>query len=222
MRLVIALGLAGVCLPILSSQVPHGFTLLWLVLAVREILVGIAMGFVAACWFRAAETSGRLIDAVSGYNASDTSLPVGKGGGGPFTALTLLLAVVVFLELGGIGHVTVALVRSYDAIPLFAPLRLGSAAHSMTSSAILASAKLITATLGLCAPVWIALFLADVVLAFVGRSVSVLPVYSLGLPLKALLGVGIVLLGLGGIQATMQGSLADFLALMRAATEMGR
>jgi flagellar biosynthetic protein FliR len=180
------------------------------------------MGFVCACWFRAAESAGRLMDAVSGYGVVQSEAPVGKGSGGPFASVMLLLAVVIFFEVGGIGHLALALARSYEAIPVSTPLRPVPAAHAMAIAAIVASGKLLEASLALCAPVLVSVFLADLVLALIGRAVPQLPVYSLGVSLKALLGVGGLLLGLGGIQAAMHGNFAEFLALMRAATEMGR
>ncbi len=222
LRLAFGVALSALCLPILSAQVPDGALLLWTVLAAREVLVGVVMGFLCACWFRAAEAAGGFVDALSGYGALDAGAPVGTGRSGPFAATMLLMSTVVFLEIGGIGHVAVALARSYDAIPISTPLRLAPAAHAMASGAILASGKLIESALGLCAPVLIALVLADLVLGFIGRAVPQLPVHALGVPAKALLGVGVLLLGLGGIQAAMQGSLAGFLALMRSATEIGR
>jgi flagellar biosynthesis protein FliR len=222
LRLAFVVALSALCLPIVSVQVPNHAAMGWTVLFAREVLVGAVMGFVCACWFRAAEAAGGLIDVLSGYGVVDARSPGGRGSGGPFAAVMLLLAVVIFFEIGGVGHVTLALARSYDAIPLSTPFRIAPAAHAMAMAATVASGKLIESALGLCAPVLVALFLADLVLALMGRAVPQIPVYSLGVPLKALLGVGVVLLGLGGIHAALQGRLAEFLAIMRAATEMGR
>jgi flagellar biosynthesis protein FliR len=219
-RLGLGLALSGLCLPLLSGHVPGGSPLLWTLVAAREVLVGFVMGFACACWFRAAQAAGRLTDRLRGFDWADGRSPVGDGRSSPLAALMLFLAVLIFLEIGGIRQVALALARSYEAIPLGADVRVP--VQAMATAAILASAKLIESALGLCAPVLVALVLADVVLGAIGRAVPQIPVCSLGMPLKALLGVGVVLLGIGGIEAALQGSLAGFLTVVRAATEFGR
>jgi flagellar biosynthesis protein FliR len=217
LRLLLAIALSGLCLPILSSQAPLAVSL-WTVFAVREVLVGVAIGFICACWFRAVEAAGGIIEAVSGTSAVRGSSPVGTGAAGPFSSLMLPLAIVIFFEIGGVGHVVLALARSYEAIPVSSTLSLGTAGRSATVAAILASAKLIESALGLCAPVLVALLLAELALGLIGRVIPQLPITAWGAPLKPLLGAGVLLLGLGALQAAMQASFAEFLALVRSAT----
>jgi flagellar biosynthesis protein FliR len=92
----------------------------------------------------------------------------------------------------------------------------------MAAAVVLASAKLIESALGLSAPVLVSLVLADLLVGAIGRAAPQMPIQSLGVPLKALLGVGVVLLSLGGIEVALRGSLAGFLTLARAALESGQ
>jgi flagellar biosynthesis protein FliR len=219
-RLALGLALSGLCLPLLSGHPPEAPGPLWPLLVARELVVGLVMGLACACWFRASEAAGRLVDAFRGAGSTDALSPVAGERSSPLASLMLLLAVLVFLEIGGVRHVALALERSYEAIPLSA--QPGAPSGAMAAAVVLASGKLIESALGLCAPVLVSLVLADLLLGAIGRAVPQIPVQSLGVPLKALLGVGAVLLGLGGIEAALRGSLAGFLTLARAAIESGR
>jgi flagellar biosynthesis protein FliR len=219
-RLALGLALSGICLPLLSAHTPDQPGLLWILVAVREVMVGFVMGFVCACWFRAAEAAGWLIDVFRGTGWGDQPSPVDGGRSSPMATLMLFLAVLIFLEIGGIRHVALALAQSYEAIPL--GVRFGGAPHAMATAVILASAKLIESALGLCAPVMVSMLLADLVVGMLGRAVPQIPLFPLGAPLKALLAIGVMLLGLGGLVGAMKGGLAEFLNLVGTATGLIR
>ncbi len=216
-RVAIGMALSFLCLPVLAHSEPTGGAVLWGLLLAREVMVGIVMGFVGACMFRAAEAAGYLTDILRGASMSDALSPMGAGKSSPLGALMLLLSIVVFFEIGGPVHLTAALVRSYEAIPFAVPVGFGGRPNTMAMVAIAASAKLIEAAVGLCAPAIVALLLADIVLGMVGRAVPQIPLYFVGMPLKALLGVGAFLLGLAGMDAAMQHSLHGFFDLLGSA-----
>ena len=221
-RIVIGIGLALLCLPALTGNPPTSDAVLWVLLVAREIMVGVVMGFVCACMFRAAEAAGQFTDVLRGANLADVLSPTGAGRSSPLGALMLLLAVVVFFEIGGPGQVTSALVRSYEAIPLGGPGQLVGRSHAMAIMAIVASAKLIESAIGLCAPAIVALLLADLVLGIVGRAVPQIPLYFVGMPLKALLGVGALLLSLAGLDMALQSGFRGFWDLLGAVSRLGR
>ena len=216
------MGLAVLCLPALTAgSLPSG-AVSWTLVAAREVLVGVVMGFVCACMFRAPEVAGELTDILRGANPDGVSSPAGDGRTSPLGALMLLLAIVVFLEIGGIGHVVSALGRSYEAIPLAVAVPLGGPAHAAAFVAIVASGRLIEAAIGLAAPAVVAMLLADILLGVIGRAVPRVPIQFGGMPLKALLGLGTVLLGLGGMDMALQGGFRGFLEILQAASRLGR
>src|SRR5262249_55512031 len=146
--------------------------------------------------FRAAEAAGRLTDVLRGANVAEVLSPGGEERTSPLGALYLLLASVVFLELGGLPRLTEALARSYDAVPVGGAL--GAAVVGRAALAVVAaSAKLIESGVALAAPAVVAFWITDLTLALVARAAPQIPVTFVGLPLKGLLGVGLVLLGLG-------------------------
>ena len=219
-RVAMGIGLAILCVPVLAGSLPTGTAVLWGLLLAREVMVGLVMGFVIACLFRAAEAAGQLMDVLRGADLSEAIAPTAGRRSSPLGVLLLLLATVVFFEIGGLGHVASALVRSYEAIPLGGPIRFAGGTFAMASAAIAASAKLIESAVGLCAPTIVALLLVDAALAIIGRAIPGLPLFFVGMPLKALLGVGAVLLGMGSLSAFLQHGFTGFFDLVGTALRL--
>jgi type III secretion protein SpaR/YscT/HrcT len=216
-RMGLGLALAALSLPHVMLSLPReGGPLFWMLLLAREGAVGFTVGFVGASVFRAAESAGKLIDILRGANMAEVLSPVAEERSSPLGDIFTLLVAVIFLELGGLPLVASAMARSYDAVPLdFTPMpaSLAGAANLV----IVTSAKLLEATLALAAPAVVALLLADLVLGAVARMAPQIPVYFVGMPLKALAGVGIVLVGLGGLQSALYGSFGGWLNLVERA-----
>ena len=98
-------------------------------------------------------------------------------------SLYLLLATIVFLQIGGVPRLVDALLSSYRALPLAGGL--GEPAASRVALVVVAaSAKLIVSGVALAAPVVVALWLTDLALGLIARAAPSVPVYFLGLPLK--------------------------------------
>jgi type III secretion protein SpaR/YscT/HrcT len=221
LRLGLGLALAVLCLPRLAGQVPQAGAGLWLLLLVREAAVGLTLGFVASLVFRAAEGGGRLIDILRGANLAEVISPVSGGRTSPTGELTALLAIVIFLELGGLGHLAEALGRSYDAVPVAAvatPAQLGR----VTALVLAASAQMLEAAVGLAAPALVALLLADLLLGAIGRAAPQLPLYFVGMPLKALLGVGATLVALAAMDSALVKGFRGWVALLERAVAVWR
>lgn len=216
-RLGLGLGLGLLCFPLIALQPIPREAVAWTVLLFREAIVGTVMGLVIACLFRAVESAGRLTDVLRGANLAEVISPLSEERSTPLGTLFLLLAVVVFMEMGGAGYLATALARSYEAMPLGA-----GESQPVQKAALLvvvASAKLIESAVALAAPVVVALLMTDLVLGALGRAAPSLPLFFVGMPAKALLGVGMVLLGLGALDGALTAGFRGFLELLnRAAT----
>jgi type III secretory pathway component EscT len=214
LRVAVGLGLALLFLPGAGMLPPVGDAVVWVVLFSREILVGISLAFVCSCMFRVAEAAGQLIDVFRGAPLPIFSSPTSHEQQSPMALLMLLLAAVAFFQIGGPHHIGWGLQRSYDAIPLAwnHPVLDTQAA---ATAAIRASATLIESAISLSAPFLVAALLSDLVLGLVGRTIPQLSVASAGAPLKSVVVVGALLLGLGGMQSGLQGILQTFLGIFR-------
>jgi flagellar biosynthesis protein FliR len=218
-RVAFGLLLAALAAPALGAAAARagleraGGLFVALVLA-REILVGLGVGLVASFAFRAAEVAGRLIDVLRGASLAEVLVPTSDERASPVGALYVLLATLVFLELGGVPRLLEALLASYDAVPLAGGL---TAANLRGAAWVVAaaSARLIEAALALAAPVVVALWLTDLALGMVARVAPQVPVYFVGLPAKGLLAVGIVLVGLGVVDHAMAAQAGTWMDLVR-------
>lgn len=177
-------------------------------LMVREIAVGFTLGFLASLPFRAAEMAGRMGDTLRGANMAEVLAPLSGERSSPLGALFYLLATVIFLEMGGLVHLSSSLARSYEAIPV-ATLALQPGLAKLAAYLVAATAGLLEAAIGLAAPVLVAMLLADLGLAMIARAAPQVPVFFLGMPLKALGGIGVVLLSLGALRTAIEGTFGD-------------
>jgi type III secretory pathway component EscT len=182
-------------------------------LLAREIVVGFCLGLVASAAFRAAEIAGRLGDTLRGANVAEILVPTAEERASPLGVLYLLLATIVFLQIGGVPRLVDALLSSYRTLPLGGGLG-EPAARRAALVVVAASAKLIVSGVALAAPVVVALWLTDLALGLIARAAPSVPVYFLGLPLKGLLAIGVVLLGLGLLQNALAGGFLSWFRLL--------
>lgn len=163
---------------------------LYLLLVIKETLVGLALGFVASLIFQAVVTAGQLMDLESGFAFANLLDP--QTG----TETTLLgeylnvLALLLFLELNGHHQLLQALLQSFALIPL------GTAAFTepLVASVVRIFGGVFALAFRIAAPLIIVLLVSDVTLALLARTVPQLNVFILGFPLKA--GLGILVLSL--------------------------
>jgi flagellar biosynthetic protein FliR len=114
-----------------------------------------------------------------------------------------------------------ALVGSYEALPIAGGLGELPARRAALVVAMV-SAKLIAAGVALAAPVIVALWLTDLALGLIARAAPAVPVYFVGLPLKGLLAIGVVLLGIGALEAAFGSSAGNWLRHLRQTTDAFR
>jgi flagellar biosynthetic protein FliR len=218
-RVAFGLLLAALATPALSAAAAQagleraGAGFVALVLA-REVLVGLGVGLVVSFFFRAAEGAGRLVDVLRGASLAEVLVPTSDERASPVGALYVLLATLVFLELGGVPRLLAALLASYDAVPLAGGLTAASL-RGVAWVVAGASARLLEAALALAAPVIVALWLTDLALGMVARFAPQVPVYFVGLPAKGLLAVGVVLVGLGAVDHALARQAGGWLELAR-------
>jgi type III secretory pathway component EscT len=222
LRAGLGLGLAVLCYPGLTGSALPPSSLAWVLLLGREMVVGMVMAFVFAAMFRAAQAAGVLMDEARGAYGKLARSPVGQDQSSPLGVLMNLLACVVFLHIGGLRYLATALARSYDAIPIDATLRLGPGTQSAARLAMVASVKLIESAVGLAAPVLVALLLTDLALGAIGRAVPRVSVQFLGAPLRALLGLGAILLAVGALDVAVQAGFRGFFGLLTSAFHLGQ
>ncbi|NLB19019.1 MAG: flagellar type III secretion system protein FliR [Syntrophomonadaceae bacterium] len=152
-----------------------------------EVLVGYAMGFVAYVVFAGIQLAGQLMDMQMGFGLVNVIDPQ-SGTQVPLIGnFQFLVALMVFLSVNGHHLVLSALNDSYKYIPVLGANLDGNFFNFMMNM----GGYMFVIGVKLATPVVAALFLADIALGFIARTVPQMHVFIIGLPMK--IGVGLAL-----------------------------
>jgi len=151
-----------------------------------ELATGFAMGFAVIILFSAVQFAGHMIGLQMGLAVASVIDPMGAGQISIIGEFYYLLSLLVFLLIDGHHYVIEALVRSFELIPLGGGVfgaGLGEYILALTGNLFIIAVKL-------AAPVIITLFIVNVVLGIVARTVPQMNVFIVGFPLA--IGVGLI------------------------------
>ncbi|SMB94058.1 flagellar biosynthetic protein FliR [Thermanaeromonas toyohensis ToBE] len=190
-RVGLAVLLAFLLFPILSTtELALTSEITYALAALREALVGLALGYLAALLLATVQVGGELLDIHMGLSMANLldpqyGMPVTLWGQF-FTLLGLLL----FLQFDGHHIILLALQESFMFLPL------GSAKFSgvLVQDAVRIWGDVMRWSLNLALPVIGALLIADVALSLLARTVPQLNVFILSFPIKLGLGLLVVIL----------------------------
>jgi flagellar biosynthesis protein FliR len=184
-RSIIAVGLAIGIAPLALKGVAAGATVpsdpfaLGL-LIVKEMLVGLALGYGLAAMFAALTTAAAILDMAIGFSFSSLVDPVNGVMGGVINQLYALFGTAIFVAINGDAWVLKGLARSYDAIPLLGTPKVGT----LVEGAQVAFSGILGAAIEVAAPVLLAAVLCDCAFGLVSRVVPQLNVFGVGFPAK--------------------------------------
>jgi flagellar biosynthetic protein FliR len=145
-----------------------------------------------------ARLAGELVAAQAGLSTSTLLDPATGEEIGPLGRLYGWVAVVAFLGLGGPLVLVRALAESYEVVPA-GGLLLSAETATIAFAQV---GRALELALRAAAPVALALALAGIVIGWLSRAASSLPFVALALPIRTLLGVVLLLLGLVTLFAT--------------------
>ncbi len=159
-------------------------------LAFKEILVGVIIGLLFRLLFMGAKTAGAMIGYQVGFAL--VSMPDVEEGGqiSIVGSFWFLVAMLVFLSIDGHHLVLTAFADSYEVIP---PGVVGLAS-SAGELVIKYTAYVFVIALKMAAPVMITLFLTDVALGTIAKTMPTMNVFFVGFPIK--IGVGLMVMAM--------------------------
>jgi flagellar biosynthetic protein FliR len=217
-RAGLAFLLAVVLAPLLGPGAPVARDLAALVVAVvGEVVVGLAIGFVAMLLVAAIEGAGELVSTQMGLSLSTIFDPTSGTQASVIAHAHRLVAVLLLLALNGHHLLIQAVVASFrrvrpGAVMLGAELPLG---------VVGLGAKVLRSGLEIAAPVVGLLLVVNVALAFLARVAPQTNVFLLGVPVT--IGLGLLVLAetldpfARGVAALLSGTIADLDVLLAGA-----
>jgi len=171
----------------IMAEVPITNSGMFLIALGMEILIGYTLGFVAYVIFAGIQLAGQLMDMQMGFGIVNVIDPQ-SGTQVPLIGnFQYLLAIMIFLGVNGHHLLLRALNDSYQLVPVLGTSYDGQILQFMMEMGL----YMFVIGLKLAAPVVAALFMADLALGFVARTVPQMNVFVVGLPLK--IGAGLVM-----------------------------
>ena len=161
----------------------------FLMLMLKEVFVGFAIGFVNAHIYWALEMAGRIIDTARMTSMSEVMDPHSKQRVTPFGNMLYQLFLVIFVVLGGHHIFIEAYFYSFVSIPLNEHLSWGPGLGPFFEHMLRLSAHIILIAAILAAPIVAATLISDVVFGILNRVAPQLNAYFMSMPVKALGGV---------------------------------
>lgn len=193
-RALLILGLAALVTPFVDIPRTAPDTVGGLALALAgEAAVGMLIGLVVAICFVGLQLGGTLIAQESGLaigQIADPNTGVNLALLGSFYAQ---LAGVVYLVIGGHRALLAACLDTFDTIPLLGAAGLARAGTDLLVEALTVSGAV---AVRVAAPAVLTLFLVNVAMGFIARTVPQLNIITIGFSLKALIGFVIMAIAL--------------------------
>ncbi len=197
--IVLALGVIGRFAE--PAAVPQSWPGLMLAGA-SELLIGLTIGYVARLVFVGVEVGAAHISQQMGITLAVALGASSAGRADPVRRMLYLLAVVIFLSIGGHRQVLSGLLGTFETVPLmgFAP---GKAMLEMVTAVLAASFVL---AIKVAAPVVIALLLTTVVMGVLGRTMPQFGMLWVELPVRAMVGLLVLAAAVATLPALIEGA----------------
>lgn len=167
---------------------------LYALAVLRELGVGLLIGFAAAILFAAVQFGGQLIDQELGIMMANILDPISNEQVSIIGQFKLFLATVVYLLIDGHHILLRGVADSFRAIPI-AGLRLTDGAVMHLSDTLIRD--LFRVAVQIAAPSLVTLFLITIALAFMARTVPEMNIFVLGFSLRVMVGLLVLAVGVG-------------------------
>ncbi|MFC0214352.1 flagellar biosynthetic protein FliR [Paenibacillus chartarius] len=174
---------------VVGSQSPVQMDGLFFLLIIREIMVGILLGFVATLFFNAVQIAGFYMDMQIGFSMANIIDPM-TGVSSPLLGnFKFMIAIMLFLTFNGHHYFLQAIMDSYRWIPLDNGLFGQLANGSLSDFLVRTFATVFTIAFQLALPVLAAMLLTDIGLGLLTRVSPQFNIFVIGVPLKIIIGL---------------------------------
>lgn len=218
-KVLLALILAITLTPTLRFQNADmiGFREELIFISVRELLIGLSLGFLMRMFFFAVSVSGEIISVSIGLASAQLYNPAMGATSNVVEQFQLMLATLFFLALNGHHVFLTGVAQSFEMVPV-ASMGFNVEAFSNVAAA---AQDVMLMGLKMAAPILIAIFLANVAMGVIGRAVPQINVLVTSMPVTTLIGLGVLFIGMplfivemDGLMVVMADRLFQFMKVL--------
>jgi flagellar biosynthetic protein FliR len=171
----------------IKEQVPADLS--YALLVIREIMIGLLLGFVAYLMVMAIQTAGSFIDIQIGLGIASVFDPM-TGASVPITGnFKYTIALLLFLSMNGHHYLLDAIMYSYNWVPLDNDFFLRLYGGSISDFLIKTFSQSFLLAFQMAAPIVVATFLTDVGLGFLAKTAPQFNIFVIGVPVKLIVGL---------------------------------
>ncbi|MGM0602297.1 MAG: flagellar biosynthetic protein FliR [Bacillota bacterium] len=195
-KIILAVSLAVLTYPILQQMYQIEFNLnpiLLIINIMSEISVGLFMGFAVFLIFSAVQMAGQFIDMQMGFRIANVVDPFTGANSPVIGQFKNILITLVFLAVNGHLFLIRQLFSSFEIIP---PGQINFGVE-IWQYFFRRSADMFVLSVKMALPIVGAVFVIDIILAFLARAVPQMNLFIVGLPVKIMAGLVLLFLLLG-------------------------
>ncbi|NCU16517.1 flagellar biosynthetic protein FliR [Pallidibacillus pasinlerensis] len=219
-KIGLAFFLANIMVFTIDVAQPITFEGLYLLLILKELLVGVSIGLIAYILISAIQTAGGLIDFQIGFALANVVDPQ-TGAQSPIMGQYLYMFALLFLLSVDGHHLLIdGIYYSYQFIPIDQPFLAFGEENTIQMIAEVFSAMFLIA-FQMSIPVIACLFLVDLALGIVARTVPQMNIFVVGLPVKILVGfilifviIGVMIVSVRSLFDLLLHAMRDFMTLL--------
>ena len=193
-RVLLVLALS-VALAANLAPAPRGLDLEYgplLAAGAAEVVTGGVLAFGLFAAFSAFSVAGKILDIQSGFSIGSVYDPVTGGGAPVFTTVLNLAAVALFFALDGHHALVRGIAYSLHEVPP------GTGLAAFDADAVVRQfGVMFTLGVAMAGPVMFGLFLAEIALAVISRSLPQMNVFVVGVPVKIVVALALLALSAG-------------------------
>lgn len=169
------------------------------ILAIKESLFGLALGYVTNLVFAAMEIAGQLIDFQAGFSMASVYDPSIGINASNYGRLYYWMSICAFFLLDMHHKVISTLISSFEYVPLSMIAINGNSVEAI----VRIFSRIFETAVNLAAPIIIVVLITDVILAVISRTVPQINVLMLGMPLKAMMSFLVAMISISWILKSM-------------------
>jgi flagellar biosynthetic protein FliR len=177
---------------------------------VTEMLIGLVVGYVASIPLVAAQTGGLVMGQQMGLGFARFYNPAIDDEADVIGQVLFFMGLAGFLLIGGHEAMVLAILHSFDHVPpgQFVP---DEGLLTLVTGLLLAAFEM---ALRVAAPLLALIFLESLAMGYMAKTVPQLNILSLGFPIRILVGLVILALGLLVIDEVLMEAIDDMLAML--------